>query len=261
PLNPNVIYCGTGEANNATDVYPGFGMLKSTDKGETWTLTGLDSSKTIAQIDISPQNPNTIYAAVGGGLYSKGQNRGIYKSINGGANWQRVFFLNDSTSATDIAIDPSDSNIVYAAMMERLRGPSFRKAGGVSSGVFKSTDAGQTWTRLMSGLPVPATNIGRICLAVAPSNPNYVYALYRKVSNVSSASQDNVFEGFYRSTNKGVNWTRMPDGIIPSEFASFGWYFGLIEVDPTDFNKVYIGDVDLLMTSNGGTSWSNITNS
>lgn len=259
PLNPNVIYCGTGEANNATDVYPGFGMLKSTDKGDTWTLVGLDSSRTIGEIDISPQNPNTVYAAVGGGLYSKGQNRGIYKSINGGTNWQRIFFLNDSTSATDVAVDPSDSNRVYAAMMERLRGPSFRKAGGISSGVFMSTNAGQTWERITNGLPAPAANIGRICIAVAPSNPNFVYALYRQVSNTSSASQDNVFEGFYRSTNKGVSWTRMPDGILDAEFSSFGWYFGMIDVDPTDHNKVYVGDVDTYRSTNGGTSWSNIT--
>ena len=259
PTNPNIIYCGTGEANNATDVYPGFGMLKSTDKGDTWTFIGLDSSMSIGEIDISPQNPNTIYAAVGGGLYSKGQNRGIYKSINGGTNWQRVFFLNDSTSAVDIAIDPSDSNRIYAAMMERLRGPSFRKAGGVSSGVYMSTDAGQTWNRITNGLPAPASDIGRICIAVAPSNPNYVYALYREVSNVSSASHNNVFEGFYRSTDKGVSWTRMPDGILDSEFASFGWYFGLIEVDPTDHNTLYVGDVDVFKSTNGGSSWSNIT--
>ena len=259
PTNPNVIYCGTGEANNATDVYPGFGMLKSTDKGDTWNLIGLDSSKSIGEIAISPQNPNTVYAAVGGGLYSKGQNRGIYKSINGGDNWQQVFFVNDSTSAVDVAIDPSDSNRIYAAMMERLRGPSFRKAGGVSSGVYMSTNGGQTWARITNGLPAPATNIGRICIAVAPSNPNFVYALYRKVSNTSSASQDNVFEGFYRSTDKGVSWTRMPDGILDTEFASFGWYFGLIEVDPTDHNKVYVGDVDVFRSTNGGTSWINIT--
>ena len=259
PLNPNIIYCGTGEANNATEVYPGFGMLKSTDKGDTWTLVGLDSTMSLGEISISPQNPNTIYAASGGGLYSKGTNRGIYKSVNGGLNWTQVFYLNDSTSAVDVAIDPSDSNRVYAAMMERLRGPSFRKAGGVSSGVYMSTDAGATWARITNGLPAPAANIGRICIAVAPSNPNYVYTLYRKVSNTSSASQDNVFEGFYMSTNKGANWTRMPDGILDSEFSNFGWYFGMIEVDPTDHNKIYVGDVDTYRSTNGGTSWTNIT--
>ena len=259
PGNPNIIYCGTGEANNATDVYPGFGMLKSTDKGDTWNLIGLDSSKTIGEIAISPQNPNTVYAAVGGGLYSKGQNRGIYKSTNAGSTWERVFFLNDSTSAVDVEIDPSDSNRVYAAMMQRLRGPSFRKAGGVASGVYMSTNGGQNWSRITNGLPAPAVDIGRICIAVAPSNPNYVYALYRKVSNPSAASQDNVFEGFYKSTDKGVSWTRMPDGILEDEFSNFGWYFGLIEVDPTDHNKVYVGDIDVLRSTNGGTSWTNIT--
>ncbi|RPI14894.1 MAG: T9SS C-terminal target domain-containing protein [Ignavibacteriae bacterium] len=261
PNNSNIVYCGTGEANTSTDSYAGFGLLKSTNKGETWALSGLENSRHIGAITVHPMNSNLIYTAAAGGLYSKGPDRGVYKSTDAGATWQKVFFMNDSTSAIDVIVDHTDLNIVYAAMFERLRGPSFRHAAGVSSGVFKSTNAGLNWVRLTTGLPVPAANIGRICLAVAPSNANIVYALYRKTNNPSSYSHDNVFEGFYRSTNKGGTWTKMPDGILPGEFSNFGWYFGLIKVDPVNPDIVYCGDIDIYKTINGGTSWINITNS
>jgi len=259
PVNPNIIYCGTGEANISADSYAGFGMLKSTDFGETWFVSGLEESRHIAEIEIHPLNTNVIYTAVSGGLFSKSPDRGIYKSTDAGNNWNKVLFLNDSTGAIDIAIDPVDTNIVYAAMWERMRGPSFRRAAGVSSGIYKSTDAGNSWTQLLNGLPSPDPTIGRISIAVALNNSNYVYALYKEATSPNGSS--NTFQGFYRSTDKGENWTQMPSGILPSEFSSFGWYFGLLEVDPTDFNKVYCGDVDLFKSTNGGENWQNITNS
>jgi len=259
PANSNTIYCGTGEANISTDSYAGFGMLKSTDYGETWFISGLEDSRHIAEIEIHPLNTNLIYAAVSGGLYSKGDNRGIYKSTDAGASWSKVLFLNDSTSAIDVAIDPGDLNVVYAAMWERLRGPSFRKAAGVNSGIYKSTDGGTTWTQLLNGLPSPNPIIGRISIAVAPSNPNYVYALYKEASSPNGSN--NTFHAFFRSTDKGNIWAQMPSGILPSEFSSFGWYFGLLEVDPNDHNLVYCADVDLFKSINGGSSWQNITNS
>ncbi|NNG27613.1 MAG: hypothetical protein HKM87_08810, partial [Ignavibacteriaceae bacterium] len=259
PANSNTIYCGTGEANISTDSYAGFGMLKSTDYGETWFISGLEDSRHIAEIEIHPLNTNLIYAAVSGGLYSKGDNRGIYKSTDAGTSWSKVLFLNDSTSAIDVAIDPGDLNVVYAAMWERLRGPSFRKAAGVNSGIYKSTDGGTTWTQLLNGLPSPNPIIGRISIAVAPSNPNYVYALYKEASSPNGSN--NTFHGFFRSTDKGNIWAQMPSGILPSEFSSFGWYFGLLEVDPNDHNLLYCADIDLFKSIDGGGSWQNITNS
>jgi photosystem II stability/assembly factor-like uncharacterized protein len=259
PVNSNIIYCGTGEANISTDSYAGFGMLKSTDYGETWLLSGLEESRHIAEIEVHPANTSIVYSAVSGGLYSKGLDRGIYKSIDAGVNWERVFFLNDSTSAIDVGIDPDDLNIVYAAMWERLRGPSFRKAAGINSGIHKSTDGGNTWTQMLNGLPSPSPSTGRISIAVAPGNSNYVYALYKEASSPNGSS--NTFSGFYRSTDKGISWNQMPSGILSSEFSSFGWYFGVLEVDPSDYNIVYCGDVDLFKSTNGGESWQNITNS
>jgi photosystem II stability/assembly factor-like uncharacterized protein len=257
PVNPAVIYCGTGEANISTDSYAGFGMLKSIDYGETWFVSGLENSRHIAEIEIHPLNTNIIYTAVSGGLYSKGEDRGIYKSTDAGASWTRILFLNDSTSAIDVAVDPGNLNIVYAAMWERLRGPSFRKAAGINTGIYKSTDAGTTWNQLLTGLPTPNPILGRISIAVAPSNPNYVYALYKQASSPNGS--DNFFHSFYKSTDKGSNWTLMPSGILPDEFSSFGWYFGLLEVDPGNPELVYCADIDLFKSTNGGSSWQNIT--
>ena len=257
PNNSSVIYCGTGEANISTDSYAGFGMLKSTDFGETWNLSGLEESRHIAEIEVHPLNSNIIYAVVSGGLYSKSENRGIYKSTNAGASWNRVLFLNDSTSAIDVAVDPGDLNIVYAAMWERLRGPSFRKAAGINTGIYKSTDGGANWTQLLTGLPTPNAILGRISIAVAPSNPDYVYALYKQASTPNGS--DNYFHSFYKSTDKGNNWTQMPPGILPGEFSSFGWYFGVLEVDPNNPELVYCADIDIFKSTNGGNSWQNIT--
>ena len=144
-------------------------------------------------------------------------------------------------------------------MWERLRGPSFRKAAGVNSGIYKSTDGGTSWTQLLNGLPSPNPIIGRISIAVAPSNPNYVYALYKEASSPNGSN--NTFHGFFRSTDKGNIWAQMPSGILPSEFSSFGWYFGLLEVDPNNHDLVYCADIDLFKSTNGGSSWQNITNS
>jgi len=257
PVNPAILYCGTGEANISTDSYAGFGMLKSIDYGETWFISGLEDSRHIAEIEVHPLNTNTIYAAVSGGLYSKGEHRGIYKSTDAGASWNRVLFLNDSTSAIDVAVDPGNLNIVYAAMWERLRGPSFRKAAGINTGVYKSTDGGTTWNQMLTGLPSPNPILGRISIAVAPSNPNHVYALYKQASLPNGS--DNFFHSFYKSTDKGNNWTLMPAGILPNEFSSFGWYFGLLEVDPGNPELVYCADIDLFKSTNGGSSWQNIT--
>jgi len=256
--NPNIIYCGTGEANISTDSYAGFGMLKSTDKGDTWFPSGLENSRHIGEIKVHPSNSNLIFAAVSGGLYSKSPDRGIYRSTDAGASWEKVLYVSDSTSAIDVDVDPDDVNIVYAAMWERLRSPTFRKSAGASTAFYRSTDGGTTWSKNITGLPINNNRLGRISIAVAPSDPNIVYALYKSSTNANG--NDHNFFGFYKSTDKGASFAKMPDGILPGEFSNFGWYFGQLDVSPSDPNKVYLGEIDVLYTSNGGTSWSNITN-
>lgn len=251
PVNPAIIYCGTGEGNSAIDVYPGFGMLKSTDMGETWNIIGMEDVLHIPSVEIHPQNPNIMYAS-GMGFRSFGDDKGVYRSTNAGNNWQRVLFVSDSTSGVDVEMCPDDPTIVYAAMWERVRTPpSISKTGGISSGLYRSNNSGANWTLLGTthGLPAPSTNTGRIAIAVAPSNPNYVYAIFRNVSG-------NNISGIYRSTNKGLNWTAMTMTGVQS--SGFDWYFGLIEVDPQNENTVYIGSVDIF--KNTGGNWSNITN-
>jgi photosystem II stability/assembly factor-like uncharacterized protein len=256
--NPNIVYCGTGEANISTDSYAGFGMLKSTDKGETWFRSGLENARHVGEVKIHPSNSNLIFVAVSGGLYSKSPDRGIYKSTDAGASWAKVLFVSDSTSAIDVDVDPDDVNIVYAAMWERLRSPSYRKAAGASTALYRSNDGGTTWTKNITGLPINNNRLGRISLAVAPSDPNFVYALYKASTNPNGNDQN--FFGFYKSTDRGVNFSKMPDGILPGEFSNFGWYFGQLDVAPDNPQKVYLGEIDVLFTSNGGSSWSNITN-
>ncbi len=252
PANSNIIYCGTGEGNNAIDNYPGFGVLKSTDKGETWNVVGLQEALHIPAMDIHPLNTSILYAAVMG-IRSFSQDKGIYKSTNAGVNWTRVLFVSDSTSGVDVNVDPTDPNIVYAAMFERVRTPPSRsKTGGITSGLYRSSNGGANWTLLgtANGLPAPSTTTGRITIGVSKSNPNYVYALY-------ATTVGNGLSGFYKSTNKGLDWTQMSLSGVSN--GGFSWYFGLVEVDPTDPNKVYIGDVDLWRSTNGGSSWTNIT--
>jgi len=253
PVNSNIIYCGTGEGNSAIDVYPGFGVLKSTDMGDTWNLIGLTEALHIPAMDIHPLNTNIMYSSVMA-FRSFGQNKGIYKSTNAGVNWQRVLFVSDSTSGVDVRVSPDDLNIVYAAMWERIRTPpSISKTGGISSGLYRSSNGGLNWVLLgpSHGIPAPAATTGRIAIAVAPSNPNYVYAIFKTTTG-------NNISGIYKSTNKGLNWTSMSMSGIQS--SGFDWYFGLIEVAPNDPNTVYIGSVDIYRTTNG-TNWVNLTNS
>jgi len=253
PSNPNIIYCGTGEGNSAIDVYPGFGVLKSTDMGETWNVIGLTDALHIPAMDIHPLDPNTLYASVMA-FRSFGQNKGIYKSTNGGVNWNRVLFVSDSTSGVDVRVSPDDLNIVYAAMWERVRTPpSVSKTGGITSGLYRSSNAGADWQLLgvSQGIPAPAATTGRISIAVAQSNPNVVYSIFKTTTG-------NNISGIYKSTNKGLNWATMSMSGVQS--SGFDWYFGLIEVDPTNPNTVYIGSVDIFRTTNGS-NWVNLTNS
>lgn len=252
PNNPNVLFCGTGEANSAIDVYPGFGLLKSTDKGDSWALIGLNDALHIGALDIHPLNSSLMYSAVLG-YRSFSQNKGIYKSTNGGANWQRSLFVSDSTSGIDVKVSPDDQNLVYAAMWERVRTPpSISKTGGITSGLYRSSNGGANWLLLgtTNGLPAPDVTTGRISIAVSRTNPNYVYSIFRTTNG-------NNISAVYKSTNKGLVWTSMPlNGV---ESSGFDWYFGLIEVAPNDPNTVFIGSIDLFKTTNGS-SWVNLTN-
>jgi len=175
PRDPNIVYVGTGEANNRQTASFGDGIYKTTDGGNTWTNIGLKETQTIARIVIDPKNPETVYVASPGHLFGPNKERGVFKTTDGGKTWTNVKFIDEDTGFTDIVLDPSNSSIIYAASYQRRRSGCCFNGGGPGSGIWKSTDAGKTWTKL-TGNGLPSGTHGRIALDVSRSNPNVVYA-------------------------------------------------------------------------------------
>ena len=251
PGNPQVLYFGTGEANSSGDSYAGTGLYRTSDGGDNWEFLGLENSRHIGRIAIDPTNTQTIFAACMGSLFSTSTDRGLYRSIDGGDTWAQVLYTNDSTGCIDVAINQSNTDIVYAAMWQRIRGPEDRRVGGVHSGIYRSTDGGDTWQQLTSGLPQSGPTIGRIGIAIAPSNPDVIYASY--------VDHPGNLLGFWQSTNGGDTWqSRLVSPGLDS-FSGFGWYFGRIWVHPANENTVYFGDVDFWRSTDGGQRWSYLT--
>jgi photosystem II stability/assembly factor-like uncharacterized protein len=252
PSNPDVIYVGTGEANagGGSVSYDGLGVFKSEDGGDSWTSCGLDASGSIGRMAVHPQNPDICYVAAMGRMFSKNDERGVFKTIDGGQSWQKVLFLNDSTGAIDIVLDPQNPEYVYAAMWERIRRPDERVYGGPSCGIWRSFDGGENWQQLSSGLPSPSANVGRIGITLAPSDPSVLYAIY--------ADKTGYFDGVFKSTNYGDTWTQTNDAALNNMYSSYGWWFGRLRIDPINPNIVFAIGFDLFKTSNGGNSWSNV---
>jgi hypothetical protein len=245
------LYAGTGEANpgGGSITYGGQGVYRSTNGGANWQNVGLAGTGAIGRIAIDPKNPQRIMVAAAGRLYDPGGRRGVYRSTNGGATWSRVLAgANDTTGAVDVAIDPNDPQRVYAAMWDHVRHPDLRVYGGVGSGVFRSVDGGATWHRLSNGLPGPSPAIGRIGIALSPSNPMRLYAIVIRTLGP--------FEGFYTSADGGDSWTKLADdGTLSGAQSSYGWWFGRVWVDPVDARHVFVAGVYLCESNNGGTSF------
>jgi photosystem II stability/assembly factor-like uncharacterized protein len=251
PVNPDIIYVGTGEANGGHNNFPGAGLFKSTNAGHTWVHLGLDSTTSIGRIVINYNNPQEIYLAAVGSYFSPNPQRGVYKSTDGGATWDKSLFISDSTGAIDIVMHPENPQWLMAAMWERVRRPNSSHLYGPSGGVFRSTNGGTNWQRLgpAEGLPNPAQeNIGRIGLAISKSNPQVLYALYNNGSE---------YTGLYKTTNAGNNWTDAdPDKEINGGTSNFSWYFGQVRVHPANPNTVYAMDVGFMKSSNSGGNWT-----
>jgi hypothetical protein len=251
PTDPNVVYVGTGEANSSGDSYGGAGIFKSVDGGASWSFSGLGASRYIARIAVDPGNPQHLYAAAMGNLFTPGGERGVYRSQDGGASWQRVLFVNDSTGAGDVALKPGDASVVYAATWERRRTAFYRRAWGPGSGVWRSTDYGEHWTRLTNGFPT-TSRVGRIALSAPTSQPGTVYA------QVVDSTGNGL--GFYRSTDDGASWTRRDVGGFTGYFGGFGWYFGTTAVNPSNPSMVWALGVDLARSLDGGATWTPVSN-
>ena len=256
PSAPNTLYVGSGEANGSaiSGAFFGDGIYKTTDGGNSWEFKGLANTQHIGRIVVDPANANRAYVAAAGILYGKNEERGLYRTLDGGDNWEKVLYISDSTSVIDVAINPENAAIVYAATWERIRKPWGRRYGGVTSRIYRSFDGGENWQQVTVGLPTDNEQTGRIGLAVSPSDPSVVYASY------TTNFVTNEFDGFYRSDDAGSTWNRVDESNnINLVFSFFGWFFGNIRVHPANTDDVSLLGLTLMRSVDGGKNWGNAT--
>ncbi|MBK6722137.1 MAG: glycosyl hydrolase [Acidobacteria bacterium] len=244
--DPNVIYVGLGEhAPRGVMTHSGDGVFKSTDAGRTWKKIGLELSQHISRIIVHPKNPDLVYVAVQGALYSKSQQRGLFKSLDGGATWKNVLFVDDKTGAVELSMDANNPRIMYAAMWEHGRLPWKVISGGPGSGLYKSTDSGETWEKMKNGLP---EEMGKMSIAVARSNSDKVYALIESDSNKDA-------RGLYVSNNAGKSWSQVTDR---PELVQRAWYYIELFIDPKNENTIYVLSAPALRSNDGGRTWESL---
>jgi len=239
--NPNVVWVGTGENNAQRVVAYGDGVYKSIDGGKSWTNTGLKESEHIGRIVIDPRSSDVVYVAAQGPLWRKGGDRGLYKTTDGGKTWTKILSVDDWTGANDIQLDPRNPDILVATMWQRNRRTFGFIAGGPGSGVYRSTDAGKTWTKSQSGFP--SEDLGRIGLSMSAANPSVIYAM-------AEAANDK--GGFFRSKDGGASWEKM------SSVQMGGNYYNRIFADPKNVDRVYATDVNLQVTDDGGKTFHRV---
>ena len=242
PTESDTVYVGTGEDNGAGYLYDGDGVYKTTDGGASWARLGLSEVRRIGRIAVDPTDGDRLFVAAGGDWYAPDGNRGIYRSLDGGQSWQRVLFVANDAGGADVVIDPANPSRVFAAIWQRSSEPTHWHVGGPASGIYRSVDGGATWAELTSGLPT--TDMGKIGLAIAPTNPSVVYA------NIIDPT--GALEGIYRSLDGGNTWVKRNNNAAEDWYGTFGYYFAGIVVDPLDADTTYSLDVRLLRSTNGG---------
>ncbi|HZV77735.1 MAG TPA: hypothetical protein VFF63_08265 [Candidatus Babeliales bacterium] len=245
PNEPRTIYVGTGEADMRSDIAYGDGMYKSVDGGRSWSHIGLTKTMQIGAIAVDPRNANIVYAAALGHPYAANSERGVFKTSDGGKTWTKILYKDADTGATALAIAPDDPNVIYAALWQTRRPPwnVYPPSNGPGSGLYKSTDAGATWTQLTNGLP---SHVGRIGLSISNAAPHRIYA------NVDAAPG---LGGIYRSDDAGATWTHT-DG--EQRIWQRGWYFSGITADQRNPDVVYVMDTATYRSTDGGKSFNAI---
>ncbi|MGB6359591.1 MAG: hypothetical protein WBF30_12490, partial [Candidatus Acidiferrales bacterium] len=242
PSDSNIIYAGTGEPCLRGDISYGDGVYKSTDGGKTWTHIGLDDTQHISAIIVDPRDPDLVMVAAVGHAFGPNEQRGIFRSTDGGRNWQKVLYKDDKTGGGDLVFDPTNSSIVYAALYQVQRMAWGFDSGGPGSGIYKSTDEGQTWKQLR-GDGLPSGVLGKTGLAVGADGQR-VYALIEAEKG-----------GLYASDDAGEHWSLVTDD---HRFRQRAWYFTHIYADPKDVNKVFVLDTGVYRSIDGGHTWQDI---
>ena len=250
PSDTNVVWAGTGEPNSRNTIEPGAGVYKSTDGGLHWTFMGLEKSQHVGRIAIDPRNANVVYIAALGPAWKAGGERGLYKTTDGGTTWKLIKAgANAMTGAVDVAIDPSNPDVLYLAMWERFRTPYSLKSGGAGSGLFKSTDGGNTWTEIKGNGYAEGVK-GRIGLSIARSNPSVVYALTEASDTLPKTTYTPTGNppgnGLYRSTDGGKTWQHM------NTINTRPFYYSQVRADPKNPDRVYFSSTQLQVSNDGG---------
>lgn len=271
PSDTNVVYAGTGEQNTRNSISPGGGIFKSSDGGKTWQFLGLAETQQIGRIVVHPTDPKTVWVAALGHAWGPNRERGLYKTTDGGKSWRLVKFIDDRTGFVDVAIDPADPNVLYAASYQRVRGPWFLKSGGPGSALWKSIDGGETWSEVKGG-GFPETTKGRIGISVARSNPNIVYALVEADSirgkdaasrtpqpasdslNPRARRTQRLLSGLYRSADAGKTWRWMNDRDVRP------FYYSQVRVDTRNPDRVYWSSTPVQFSDDGGKTARTATN-
>jgi len=244
PNDINTVYVGTGESNMRNTVSYGNGLYKTTDGGDNWTKIGLDSTEHISKIIINPANTNIIYVAAPGPLWSDSKNRGLYKSTDGGNTWQKVLYTDEKTGCADIVMNPQNPDELLATMWEFRRKPYAFSSGGKGSAIYKSMDGGKTWTKITKGLP--DGTLGRIALALSPSNPKHILAIVEAKETK-----------LYASTDGGESWSKLAS---TQNVEARPFYFSTLAFDPKDDKRVYRPAFELSISDDGGYSFTDASN-
>ena len=244
PSNPSTVWVGSGENVGGRHVAYGDGIYKSTDDGKTWKNMGLKNSEHISEIIVHPDNSDVVWVAVQGPLWSKGGERGLYKTTDGGANWKQVLGNNEWTGVTDIMVDPRNPQIIYAATWDRHRTVAALMGGGPGSGIHRSDDGGNTWRKLTNGLP--SSNMGKIGITISPQHPDVVYA---------AIELDRTKGGVYRSANRGESWTKMSNTVSGGTGPH---YYQELYASPHEFDRLYLMNVRVLTSGDGGKTFSQL---
>lgn len=241
PNNHNVVWVGTGENNNQRSVSYGDGVYKSVDGGKSWKHMGLKNSEHIGMIAINPENSDIVYVAATGPLWSAGGDRGLYKTTDGGKTWDKILEISEHTGVHEVHLDPRNPDVIYAVAHQRRRHVFTYISGGPESAVYKSTDGGQSFRKIMKGMP--GGDIGRIGMDISPVNPDILYAVVEAQAGRS---------GFYRSTDRGESWEKR------SNYSSSGNYYSEVIADPVDVDRVYVMNTYAGVSEDGGKTFKNV---